>query len=249
MKRDPKTIALVAFFVVAALLVGGGLLWNNQRAADSSGYVSSYTPPVTTPPVPAALVAVVGDSYTGGSDMGGVGSANWTSIVQWHMDEAKTPIRLEVSGQGGSGYVNAGSAKTVFPGEAARIVKSEDQIVVVFGSRNDTRQDIEAVRSAARATYSQIKVNAPNAKLIVIAPPSVNENVPRDIIALRDALKREADAAGAVFVDPIAEGWFFGDKAGLIGSDGLHPTDEGHAYMAGLIQPHIEAALKPSTPQ
>ena len=45
---------------------------------------------------------------------------------------------------------------------------------------------------------------------------------------------------GAVFVDPLAEGWFSGASHRLIGSDGLHPTDAGHRFIAK----HVLAALE-----
>ena len=48
--------------------------------------------------------------------------------------------------------------------------------------------------------------------------------------------------AGATFVDPIAERWFV-DRPDLIGRDGVHPTDAGHAYMADKIAPLIGAEL------
>ena len=41
-----------------------------------------------------------------------------------------------------------------------------------------------------------------------------------------------------MFVDPIAQGWFVG-RPDLIGDDGVHPTDAGHAYMAARIAPLI----------
>jgi lysophospholipase L1-like esterase len=52
-----------------------------------------------------------------------------------------------------------------------------------------------------------------------------------------------AAAAGATFVDPLADRWFVGHPE-LIGADHVHPTDAGHAYMAGLIRPAIEKALR-----
>ncbi|MDT4998170.1 MAG: hypothetical protein QOK12_275, partial [Mycobacterium sp.] len=47
---------------------------------------------------------------------------------------------------------------------------------------------------------------------------------------------------GATWIDPIAERWFVG-RPDLIGADGVHPTDAGHAYMAGKIAPLIAAQL------
>ncbi len=53
-----------------------------------------------------------------------------------------------------------------------------------------------------------------------------------------------SELAGATFVDPIAARWFV-DRPGLIGADGVHPTDAGHAYMAEKLAPLISAALNP----
>ena len=45
-------------------------------------------------------------------------------------------------------------------------------------------------------------------------------------------------------MDPIAARWFAG-RPELIGKDGVHPTDAGHAYMAAKIAPLISAKLHP----
>jgi lysophospholipase L1-like esterase len=62
------------------------------------------------------------------------------------------------------------------------------------------------------------------------------------VTTIRDVLASEARAEGAKFVDPIAEQWFVGSPE-LIGKDGVHPTDAGHAYMANKIAPLIGAQL------
>ena len=46
----------------------------------------------------------------------------------------------------------------------------------------------------------------------------------------------------SVFIDPLAEGWFVG-RPDLIGSDGVHPNDAGHAYLAAKIAPLIRNQL------
>ena len=45
-----------------------------------------------------------------------------------------------------------------------------------------------------------------------------------------------------MFVDPLAEGWFVG-RPDLIGADGVHPNDAGHAYLAEKIAPLIRSQL------
>jgi hypothetical protein len=47
-----------------------------------------------------------------------------------------------------------------------------------------------------------------------------------------------------VFVDPLAQGWFAGATAELIDPDQVHPTAEGHRYLADLIGPVVERTLQ-----
>jgi lysophospholipase L1-like esterase len=65
------------------------------------------------------------------------------------------------------------------------------------------------------------------------------------MLQIRDILRMQAGFAGATFIDPIAERWFV-DSPALIGADGVHPTDAGHAYLAGRIAPLISAQLSGS---
>ena len=83
---------------------------------------------------------------------------------------------------------------------------------------------------------------APTARLLVIGPPWPTDDVPDNVWRVRDALAAEAAAIGATFIDPLAEHWFVG-RPELIGKDGIHPTDAGHAYMADKIAPLILAQL------
>jgi lysophospholipase L1-like esterase len=66
------------------------------------------------------------------------------------------------------------------------------------------------------------------------------------VLKIRDTLKYQADVVGATFIDPINAGWFVG-RPELIGKDGVHPTDAGHAYMAEKIAPLIGAQLTRKT--
>jgi lysophospholipase L1-like esterase len=77
---------------------------------------------------------------------------------------------------------------------------------------------------------------------LVIGPPWPTADPPDTVLRIRDALKYQAGVAGATFIDPIAAGWFVG-RPELIGKDGIHPTDAGHAYMAAKIAPLIGAQL------
>ena len=79
--------------------------------------------------------------------------------------------------------------------------------------------------------------------------PDTEPSVPPSEMAERKAhqfrrwIQAEAAAAGAVFVDPLTDKWFVNDTGKLVGSDGVHLTDQGHKYLADQLQPRIAAAL------
>jgi len=91
-------------------------------------------------------------------------------------------------------------------------------------------------------TFQIARRVAPSARFLVIGPPWPTDNPPADVLALRDSLRNQAVAVGAVFIDPLVEGWFVG-RPDLIGSDGVHPNDAGHAYLAAKIAPLIRNQL------
>lgn len=193
------------------------------------------------PPQPPYRIVVIGDSITGGSNEGGFGPFGWPEIAWNGMRAQGIDVIPVVSGQGGSGYVQRGLAGTVFGEEASRLVTPDDSLIVFFGSRNDVDQPIEAISAAAHQAFTDARNVAPGAKLVVIGPIWPYPNPPGQIVAIRDALKREAAGAHAVWVDPIAEGWLTGP--GLIGADGTHPNNDGHVEMAGRIEQIIKSAL------
>jgi lysophospholipase L1-like esterase len=243
-----KVLGLIIAFVVTAWLVrlavdrgptdpGTPAQAAAQAAVQASAQAAAAALP-TAAPVPVPVV-VIGDSYTGGSDQGGYGNARWTAVAASTLDAADLPVLLTVNAVGGTGYVAHAGGTKPFPDRVAAAVTKDARIVVVFGSRNDG-PDAAAVGPAAREVYADIKRLAPQAKLLVIGPPLVDADSAALIGDLRDTLKQATAAAGGTFVDPVAEGWFTGRDAGLIGSDKIHPVDAGHKYMAGKILVHLK---------
>jgi lysophospholipase L1-like esterase len=92
------------------------------------------------------------------------------------------------------------------------------------------------------AVYDEIRTASPSAFLVVIGPAWDDDVPPDELFLARDAVASAAAAAGALFVDPLAEEWLLG-RPELIGADGVHPDDAGHAYLAGLIGPVLQEAL------
>jgi len=187
-------------------------------------------------------IAVIGDSYTTGGDLGGLGSNGWTTRAWQTLTKQGTPITADVGAEGGAGYGTRGNAGSLFEDLTAATVRPDDVLVVFFGSRNDENVNPTQLSILAYGTYQLARRIAPSATFLVIGPPWPTANPPEGVLRIRDALQYQARVANAVFVDPIAEGWFVG-RPNLIGADGVHPTDAGHEYMAEMIAPLIGSHL------
>jgi len=77
-----------------------------------------------------------------------------------------------------------------------------------------------------------------------VGSPGSGNKPPRTVTGLSDALRSETTAVGVEFVDPLTDKWFLNDTAKLVGSDGVHLTDDGHKYLAEQLQPHITAGVR-----
>jgi hypothetical protein len=187
-------------------------------------------------------VAVVGDSYTTGTDEGGLGPSAWTALA-WHTLAARgVRIAADVAAEGRAGYGARGDHGSIFQDLTGRAVKPADGLVVFFGSRNDEGVDPGLLAGKARDTFDLARALAPSAKFLVIGPPWPTADVPWQVLRVRDVLNSAARAAGATFVDPIGDRWFV-DLPDLIGPDGVHPNDAGHQYLADKIAPLIRMQL------
>lgn len=196
---------------------------------------------VAAPPARAEAptpIAVIGDSYTAGSGEGGNGERSWTAVAWQLLDSEGMNLTPTVAAEGGAGYGQRGNRGSVFFDLTAQAVRRNDALVVFFGSRNDQPVDPQRFPGMAADTFRLAELSAPRAKLLVIGPPWPTATPPPEVLRIRDDLRTQAAAAGAVFVDPIADGWFVG-RPDLIGADGVHPTDAGHAYLAVKIAPLI----------
>lgn len=207
--------------------------------------VSSPAAVSSTPPVPGTpeRIAVIGDSYTSGSPQGGTGNKRWTAVLTDRLRSRGFDVTTDVGAEGGAGYVHAGNTSGgVFADKIDAAVKPEDKVVVFFGSRNDSRALEGEMAHATCEAFRKAETAAPQAQLLVIGPPWVNSSPPASVTRARDIIRNRSQELGLRFIDPIADGWF-ADRPDLIGTDGVHPTDAGHAYMADKITPLVEQIL------
>lgn len=191
---------------------------------------------------PLEHIAVVSDSYTTGGAEGGQGPKAWT-VRAWQLLSGQgVQVVADVAAEGCAGYGARGNHGNAFQGLTAQAVHPDDELVVFFGSRNDQGIEPALLAGMARDTFDLARLTAPTATLLVVGPAWPTIDVPDPVLRVRDTIKTQAEGAGAVFVDPIAEGWFVG-RPDLIGTDGVHPNDAGHAYLADKMVPLIREQL------
>lgn len=221
-------------------------LANRTPPAVSEQVQQAYDQNVATPPseLDPLRIAVIGDSYTGGSNEGGdpAGSNNWVVAATAKIHSADAPVVGFGNGIGGSGYVSRGPNGKIFGELIPDNINLKTGVGVFFGSINDMEQPLDQVSVAVDNAFTEAKLAAPQANFVAIGPAWVDSEVPAEVLAIRDTISAAANKFGFAFVDPIAERWFF-DNPELIGKDGIHPTDAGHLYMAEKIVPHLKAAI------
>jgi len=189
-------------------------------------YVSKYTTPPPEPPL--AAVAVIGDPYVSGAS---TGTQAWPALVSAQLRKQNINVDLQIAGA-------AGTDAAALAKQVQQVVRPVTKVAVLFGAAGD------AGGSAVQRAIAEVRKTAPNAKLLVIGPVWTNGQPPKDLQAVRQALKAEAKAAGAMFVDPVTDGWFV-NQPDLVGPDPATLTDAGHAYLAGKIAPLIAQQLQP----
>ncbi|MGY1914963.1 SGNH/GDSL hydrolase family protein [Blastococcus sp. SYSU DS0973] len=257
LERPPRwgIITLVALVVVnAALLTYLALrpapedpFAGRSAPAGQASEVSPDTPSDgAASPAPASteeppVLAVYGDGYSTGSDLGGRGAAGWPALVA-----ERSGADLQLNAVSMAGFARAGVTGQDFADIAAASPVPEADVTVVFGSRNDLGSSSAAVGAGAAEAFASIRTAAADTELVVVGPAWSSAAVPADLYLLRDAVEDAAIAAGATFVDPLADDWFAA-PSGLIAADGISPTDAGHRYLAERIAPAVEQALEATT--
>ncbi|MFV0496352.1 Rv0518 family GDSL lipase [Mycobacterium sp.] len=187
-------------------------------------------------------IAVIGDSYTTGTNEGGLGPNSWTERAWQLLLQRGMRIDADVAAEAGAGYGMPGDHGGIFADLTAQAARSDDVLVLFFGSRNDEGVDPGTLSDRVGIAFGLARDLAPSARFLVIGPPWPTADVPADVLQIRDLLRLRAGVVGATFVDPIELGWF-ADRPDLIGADGVHPNDAGHAYMADKIAGLIEDQL------
>jgi lysophospholipase L1-like esterase len=233
--EHPRGSFVKAACVVVLLVIGlvAVYLALRPRPAPEAGNIVGFTAP---PSATSTLrVTILRGGSTGCTTTGGCNDANYAQVLS-----AKEGWITTVLAQGGTGYVS-GSDKNPPSDFAARLTdvyKASPDLVIVEGSVSDQYYSGAAIQQAAVAVFTNLKSHLPNAKVVVVGPAWAG-TAPAKIMAVEDAVKAACAGRVALFIDPIAEGWFSGANAALMGSDHESPTDQGHARMAAMIAADI----------
>src|SRR6266567_4582635 len=205
---------------------------------------SSSTPTPTPIPSPQLGMAVLGDSIASGSSYGGRGSTGWPYLVAQQLG-----LRSLLCAQPGTGYTTgdpSGSGKAYTAGTRLNcVVESRPDIVIVEGSRND--DDGAKTEQAAIEVLGKLRKELPQAKFIVIGPFYLDKT-DGGTTPVNEAVKAAAMSLGLTYVDTIKAGWFSGSARRFVADDGIHPTDEGHRYLASLVVPLVKGMLPAGYP-
>lgn len=240
----PKLLLCFALGVLA--LVGGVLVWQVfSPAVEQRPTVAPEDPGSSGPTVAVWL----GDSLTEGAQVAEEERfATLTSAAfGW------VPVNR---GQGGTGYIAAGSMEVPehgpFEDRVAAIVADAPEVVVVSGGNNDSGLGAsdEELRAAVTATIQPLREGLPDAAIYVVGPFWPEPSPPDAVLRVRDIVAQVAGEFGVPFVDPLGAEWITevidgdqpGIRADIIGTDGTHPSAAGHAYIAERLIAELRAA-------
>lgn len=236
MVRLPGHPAVVLALVLAGVLAlsgcaGAGLAAGNAGlAAGNDAYPAASKASQAEP----HKVVVVGDSFSTG--MGSSVADAWPSLIDAAPLNPEDNFDVVNVSQNGSGYVTVGDNNSTFVSQVKGAVTPDTQLVAFFGSENDMGNSKAAIGAAAEAAFDAVKAKSPHAVVLAVGPPSYTTSPKAARLAVRDALKQAASRAGALFVDPIAQGWFIGQAAELVGPDGDHPSAAGQRYLQAQLE-------------
>jgi lysophospholipase L1-like esterase len=192
--------------------------------------VPQSAPQVVARVAPGARAVFLGDSYTTGWKGAGIGSHGWPALLS--AAQGWRAINLAVAG---TGFINPGWTNQPVGARVSEAIRQRPDVVFIAAGHNDSRWSAAATGQAADEAIDRLHHALPDAQLVIVGPIWPSGTAPSRCLQLRDHLRRTAASVGAIFVDPLAEGWFVGSNRRFIGADGIHPTDAGHRVMADRI--------------
>ena len=182
-------------------------------------------------PVAGSTVAFLGNSYSSGWNGAGLGPHGWPGLIG--KARGWRTINLAVAG---TGFIEPGldgpadQLASACGGQEAsgrRIHRRRPQRLALVLDRRG-----QSGRQGHRPAACCVAGRPPGDRRAHLAEREPAAAVPRPARPPSPQPPRSVDA---IFIDPLADGWFSGSRHRLIGSDGIHPTAAGHRYMAERV--------------
>ncbi|MEU0496060.1 SGNH/GDSL hydrolase family protein [Mycobacterium sp. NPDC006124] len=182
---------------------------------------------------PPRTAVFIGDSYTAGDGGGGL---RWTQLVADR--EGWQEVNLA---RGGTAFEATSDAKgcglAFCPNYGEMIpeaVKSNPDVVVISGGRNDASQYEDALSArrefaAIEATFDSLRGALPNAEIYAVSPVWDDDPAPNSIALMGRDVQAAVTKVGGTYLDigePLA------GRPDLMSSDGVHPNDQGYRVIA-----------------
>lgn len=191
---------------------------------------------------------VFGDSFAEGTGADTPGETGFPQLL----GECVSELVL-TDAQGGTGYLEPGPRNAPTPrsiiGQRVETTMRElaPPKVTLFAAGLNDRDRVgvaqtsspEQATAAATAAWEKAKAEAPRTRMVILGPFWTDEEPDEAIFAVRDVLRDAAEDAGYLFIDPVE--WLVG-RAKMVGSDGTHPTQVGHEYIAKRLAAELTSA-------
>jgi acyl-CoA thioesterase I len=232
---SPRGILSANGALLARLAALAGLALGACRGGDRPE--ASLPKPSPSPAAPAEarpVVLFVGTSLTAG--FGVLPEEAYPAILQQKIDAAG--LRYRVVNAGVSGETSAGARRRL-----GWLLRQPVAVLVLETGANDglRGQDPAATRENIQAIFDEARRQRPPPKLVLVAMealPNYGEDYRRRFRAIYPELARANHATLVPFLlDGVA-----GDPR-LNQSDGIHPTAEGHALVAGNVWKSLRPLL------
>lgn len=203
-------------------------------------------------------VMIIGDSISGGSNQNtGSSLGTWFARIA-EMLNWDDPWNQAI---GGTGYVNDnGTAGSEIPARIQNdLIKYNPNRVIFFAGYNDNAASIEALTNAIRSSFNAVKSSLPTAKVLVVGCWSPNNPAAASHITVDNTIRDMANEFNFIFTSPITgetykagkllldePAWITGTgNTGVptgtgnadryIGTDDVHPNNDGHKYICDRL--------------
>ena len=244
-----RVLMAVACIATVALAVWALLSVDNSKISTAGQDLSTSRPSPSASPTHRisrdVKVAVIGDAFVAGTILGGVGDSNWTQVLAERFAEQDgLDVTFDISSHLGAGYIARGPDQLTFGEAISRDARTDDDIVLVFGSVSDVWQRTQLLGKAVADAVEMVKERSPMAKIVLVGAQVSVGSDPLPSQSLADELSRVADEENATFIDPLAKKWFLGKNVKLLGSDDINPTDAGHRKIAGELYDVLRSTVR-----